>query len=106
MIRRQPRHLIAVLLHPAGKMRCFSGPLLVTKITGDESFSHGQSGVGREDHVRQFRLRLDQENPAIELLQGALEAFPLLLRHGYFGAALPAHPGINFVFDAVMIRRT
>jgi hypothetical protein len=44
-------------------------------------------------------------NFAIQSRERVVQAFPLPLRNSGFGAPGPAHPRINFVFNAVMIRR-
>ena len=46
-----------------------------------------EPGIGGKDHVGKFWLGFDQENRAVELRQLSLQAFPLLLGHGDFGAA-------------------
>ena len=67
VILRQPRYLVAVLLHPLGKMRRFTRALLVAKIARNKFFSNRQPGVGGEHHVGQSRLRCHEEDFAIQL---------------------------------------
>ena len=101
----QPGNLEAVFFHPAGEMRCFAGALLVPKVAWDNLFADGKPGISGKNHVRQFRLRRDELNSAIEFGQRSLQAVPLLLRQRRFSAARPAHPRIDLVLDAVVIRR-
>ena len=106
IIVRQPGDLITMLLHPARKMRRFIGAFFVTKIARDEFFPDCETGVRRKNHVGKFRLRRDQLDLAIQFRQGRVQIFPLLLRQRRFRAARAAHPWIDFVLDAVMVRRT
>src|SRR5437763_4266605 len=53
---RQPENFISARLHPAREMRRFAGPFLVPKIARDKLPANGQPGVGRKNHVGQFRL--------------------------------------------------
>ena len=102
----KPRGFISVLLHPTHKMRRLARALLVSKVTRNECFPDGEASVRGENHVRQSRLRLDQMNGAFEFGQRRVEIFPLPLGDRRLGATRTTHPGINFVLDAVIIRRT
>ncbi|KAG0505770.1 MAG: hypothetical protein Udaeo_08660 [Candidatus Udaeobacter sp.] len=102
---RQPIDFIAVLLHPFGEKRLFSCAFFVAEIAGDESAANRQPGVGGEDHVRQPWLRRDQMNLA-KLGKRRVQSFPLLLHDRRVGAVGDAHPRIDLVLDAVVIRRT
>src|SRR5882724_5545244 len=101
----QPGDLEAALFHPAGKMRRLAGALFVPKIAWDKLFAHSESGVGGENHVRQLWLRRDELNSAIQFGKGRVQPAPLLLRDRCFRPARSAHPGIDLVLDAVVIRR-
>ena len=94
-----------MLLHPLRKKRRFPGPLFVPKITRDEFPADGQSGVGGKDHVGQLRLRRDEMDVAPEAKEFLVQSAPLRLDERGIGAAGAAHPGIDFVFDAVVIGR-
>ena len=63
---RQPIDFVAVLLHPFGKKRLFSGAFFVAEITGDEFAANRQPGVGGEDHIGQSWLWRNQMNLAIQ----------------------------------------
>src|SRR5438477_2977528 len=101
----QPGDLETALFHPAGKMRRLAGALLVPKIARDELLANSESGVGGENHVRQLWLRRNELNFAIQFGKNRVQAAPLFLREGRFRPARPAHPGIDLVLDAVVIRR-
>src|SRR6266446_2158106 len=101
----QPRDLETAFFHPAGKMRRFAGPLFMPKVAWDKLFTDSESGVGRENHVRQLWLRRDELNSAIQFGKGRVQAAPLLLRDRRFRPARSAHPGIDLVLDAVVIWR-
>jgi hypothetical protein len=103
---RQPIDFVAVLRHPFGKKRLFAGAFFVAEVAGNESAANRQPGVGGEDHVRQSWLRRNQMNLAIQFGKRRVQLFPLLLDDRRFGAAGDAHPGIDLVLDAVVIRRT
>jgi hypothetical protein len=76
------------------------------KIARYEFLADGQPRISCENHVREPRLRRDEMNFAIQSRQGVMKTFPLLLGHRCFSAARPTHPGIDFVLDPVVIRRT
>ena len=65
-IFRQPGHFVAMLFHPFGKERLFTGAFFVAEITGDEFAADGQSGVGGENHVGKPWLWRNQMNLAIQ----------------------------------------
>ena len=48
-----------MFFHPARKMRRFTSAFLVPEITRNEFATDGESGVGRENHVREFWLGRD-----------------------------------------------
>jgi len=48
-------------------MRSFAGALFVAEITGNELAAHRESRVSGKNHVRQFRLRLNQFDFGLEL---------------------------------------
>ena len=50
-ILRQPHHFVAVLFHPARKVRRLASALLVPEIAGNEMSSDGEPGIRRENHV-------------------------------------------------------
>src|SRR3982074_2203758 len=62
----QPADLIAVLLHPPGKMWRFASAFFVTKIARDKFLPHSQSSVRREHHVGKFRLWRDKVDLALQ----------------------------------------
>jgi len=66
-IFRQPTHFITALFHPFREERLLARALLMAKITGDEFATNGQSGVGRENHIRKSGLGRNQMNLAIEI---------------------------------------
>src|SRR5207244_4888005 len=101
----QRGNLEAAFFHPVGKMRRFAGALFVPKIARNKLLADSEPGIGGKDHVRQFRLRRDQLDLAIQSGKGRVQTAPLLLRQRRFRPARPAHPGINLVLDAVVIRR-
>ena len=105
-ILRQPDDFVTVLLHPAREVRRFARPFLVPEITRDETASDSETGVGGEDHVGKFRPRRDQLDLAIQVRELFEETFPLRLNEGRIGATRPAHPRIDLVLDAVIVRRT
>ena len=86
-------------------MRRFAGALFVSKVAWDKLFTNRESGVSRENHVRQLWLRRDEFNSAIQFGKGRVQAAPLLLRDRRFRPARSAHPRIDLVLDAVVIRR-
>src|SRR6202023_1326585 len=100
----QPGDLEAAFFHPAGKMRRFAGALFVPKVAWDKLFPDSESGVGCKNHVRQVWLRRDELNFVIQFGKGRVQTAPLLLRDRCFGPARAAHPRIDFVLDAVVIR--
>src|SRR5947207_15238028 len=105
-ILRQPDDFIAVLFHPTREMRRFSAAFFVPEIARNKTAADGQAGVRGEDHVGKFRARWDELDLAIECGKRVEEAFPLRLDKRRIGAAGAAHPGIDLVLDAVIIRRT
>src|SRR6266446_5210320 len=90
---------------PLFKVDLLTAALLVMEITGNELFSNQQPGVRGEDHVRKLRLWRHQLDFTSERLQRFAQLLPL--REGLLAvrAAPPAHPGIDFVFDPVVVRR-
>src|SRR2546423_15524194 len=56
----EPGDLIAAFFHPTGEVRSFARPLFVSKITWDKSLADSEPGIGGEKHVRQFRLRREE----------------------------------------------
>ena len=78
----------------------------MTKVTGNELPADGETGIGGENHVRQFRLRRDQLDLAVELGESRVQAGPLLFGYGCLRTAGPTHPWIDFVLDSVEIGRT
>src|SRR5437870_10191768 len=50
-------------------------------------------------------MRRTELNVAIQSATDPVQAAPLFLRDGGFRPARPAHPGIDLVLDAVVIRR-
>src|SRR5260370_38509070 len=103
---RQPRDFVTMLFHPAREMRRFAGSLFVPEIARDKFLSNSQPGVGCENHVRKLRLRRDQLNLALQFRQGRMQVLPLFLRQWCFRPPRAAHPWIDLVLDAVMVRRT
>src|SRR5712664_298701 len=101
----QPRNLVAAFFHPAGKMRRFASALFVPEITRNELLADSEAGIGGKNHIRQLGLRRDELDSAIQFGQRCVQTAPLRLRERRFSAARAAHPGINFVLDAVVIRR-
>src|SRR5438067_11401421 len=106
IILGEPGDLIAAFFHPTGEVRRFARALFVAKVTRDKSVADSEPGIGGENHVRQFWLRWNEIDFAIELRQRGVQTAPLFLGYGGFGAAGPTHPGINFVLNAVVIGRT
>src|SRR5215211_1128965 len=102
---RQPLDFITVLDHPLRKKRLFSGAFLVPEIAGNEFATNRQPGVRGEDHVGQSWLWCNQMNLA-KLGKRRVELFPLLLRDRNLGGMGDAHPWIDLVLDAIVIRRT
>src|SRR5436190_7497827 len=102
----QPRDFVTVLFHPASEMRRFAGALFVPEIARDKLLSNSKPGVGRENHVGKFRLRRDQMNLALQFRQGRMQVLPLFLRQRGFRPPRAAHPGIDLVFNPVVIRWT
>src|SRR5438876_11053202 len=105
-IIRQPRGLVAVFFHPARKMRRFARALFVPEITGNEFATNREPRIGCENHIRKSTLRGDQMNLATQFRKRRVQFVPLLLCKGGLGAAGTAHPGIDLVFDSVIVRRT
>src|SRR5215471_49305 len=105
-VLRQPIHLVTVVLHPLGKERLFPGAFLVAEITRDEFAADSQPGIGGENHIGQSRLRRDQMNLAIQFGKRRMQLLPLFLGDLRFSATGDAHPGIDLVLDAVVVRRT
>src|SRR4030095_9947784 len=95
-----------MLFHPAPEIRGLTGPFRITKIARDKLLAHSQSGVGGEDHVRQFRLRRHQLDFAVERRQSLAQTFPLRFGELALSSARSAHPGIDLVLDAVVVPRT
>src|SRR4029453_2340117 len=102
---RQPIHLVAVLFHPLGKKRLFSGAFFVAEIARNEFAANRQPSVSGEDHVGQSWLRRNQINLA-KFGKRRVQLFPLLLNNRRFGATGDAHPRIDLVLDPVVFRRT
>src|SRR5438270_5357199 len=86
-------------------MRSFAGAFFVAKITRNKLFPHCEAGISGKHHVWQFRLRRNELDPRIEFRKLRVQTFTLLSRERRLGAASAAHPGINLVLDAVVIRR-
>jgi hypothetical protein len=64
--------------------------------------SHSYLGA----YLRRQRARLDgieQLDGDTQAAQAVVEGLPLLLRLRLIGAARPAHPGVDFIFDAIVI---
>src|SRR5712692_11848397 len=99
----QPRNLVAVFFHPARKMRRFSSSLFVSKIARYEFFPNSEPSVGGKNHIGKLWLRRHQMDFTIQLRQGRVKAFPLLLGKGCFRTPRTAHPWVDFVLDAIMI---
>src|SRR6266446_2457537 len=55
----QPEHVVSVRFHPPREIGRFAGAFLVTKIARNKLPANGQPGVGRKNHVGQFRLWRD-----------------------------------------------
>src|SRR5438309_2148645 len=86
-------------------MGSFVSAFFVAKIAWNKLFPNGEAGVGGKHHVWQFRLRRNELDPRVEFRKLGVQTLPLLSSERSVGAASAAHPGINLVFDAVVIRR-
>src|ERR1043166_10262127 len=95
-----------MVLHPLGKEWLLPGALRVAKITWDKCLSDGKTGIRSEHHVGKLRLGRDQMNFAVQFRQRRVQVLPLRLDLRVVGASFGAHPWIDLVFNAVMIRRT
>src|SRR4029450_1907303 len=95
-----------MFFHPARKMRRFTGGFLVSEIARNESASDGQPRVGCENQGGKVWLRRNQIDLAIQFRERGVQFFPLLLGEGRLRATGTAHPGIDLVFDSVIVRRT
>src|SRR5215467_5019207 len=69
LVGRQPDDFEVVLLHPIGEEWRLAGSFLVPEIAGNEFLSHRESGVRREDHVREFGPGWNQVNVATQTHQ-------------------------------------
>src|SRR5437763_2034157 len=101
----QPGNLVAAFFHPRCKMWRFAGPFFVAKITGNKCFADGESSVGGKNHVRQFRLWRNQLDFRVEFRERRVQPVPLFLSKSALRATSAAHPGVDLVFDAVIIGR-
>src|SRR5205085_1401938 len=101
----QPGNLVAAFFHPRRKMRRFASPFFVAKVTRNKCFADGESSVGGKNHVRQFRLWRNQFDFRVEFRERRVQPVPLFLSKSALRAASAAHPGVDLVLDAVMIRR-
>src|SRR4029450_5222690 len=95
-----------MFFHPARKMRRFTGAFLVSEIARNESATGGEARGGCENHVGNVWLRRNQIDLAIQFRERGVQFFPLLLGEGRLRATGTAHPGIDLVFDSVIVRRT
>src|SRR5919108_5300311 len=91
---------------PLFKMRCFATPDFVAEIADDKFLFPDETGVCRENHIRKTRLRIDQGNIDGQLiLYKPAQVVPLLPRGLRIALTASAHPGIDFIFDAVIVGR-
>src|SRR6266404_4959704 len=104
-ISRQTHHLVTSLGEPLFEVFFLAAAFGKTKIAADEFFIGDQSGVGSEDHIRQPGLRGDQLDLASKGFQGFSKPQPLSLCQSRQHVTGTIHPWINFVFDAVKVRR-
>src|SRR5262249_24184350 len=91
---------------PGVEVRRLTGADLVTKSGAEEALFADQAGVRREDRVRQLgrgRHKLDGYAQAPKNFNQTLPLATRCLRRAAPGAA---HPRIDFVFDAVVVRWT
>ena len=96
-----------MLLHPFGKERLLSSAFFVAEIAGDESAANGQPGVGGEDHVAAAAAAAQSDEPCNSISKASRAVVSIAPeRSRVIGAAGDAHPGIDLVLDAVVIRRT
>jgi len=93
------------MFHPTRKVRRFAGAFFMPEIAGNKLPANGESGVSSENHVGKLRLRRNQIDVAFQLRQGGVQVRPLFFRQRSFSASFAAHPRIDLVLDAVMVRR-
>src|SRR5262245_746572 len=104
---RQPYNFKSLPAEPFNADWHFAAPHVVAKVTRNELFSPNDAGVGAKNHVRQTGYRLDKiDLQSQAALQDLSQVRPLPTRA--LPIALPAfaHPWVDLVFDAVVIRRT
>ncbi len=101
----QRQDFIVARGEPFLEVALLASPLRESKIAADEFPAYNKTGVGGEHHVRKFLLRSNQFDATTERFERGLEPLPLLAGQGGKGVVRAAHPGIDFVLDAVIIRR-
>jgi hypothetical protein len=88
---------------PRFKVRRFSASDFIPEVAHDELVFPGEAGVCREGHVREPWLGIDQADINRQFFfEKAAQRVPLLLRALGIALACPAHPRVDFVFDAVI----
>src|SRR5919198_3569311 len=103
---RQMGNLEPLMAKPLFEVCSLAAPNLVAEVADDKLVLPDEAGVGRKDHIRQPELRLDQANiDGQALLEEPAQRIPLLLGSCRITRVAPAHPGINFVLNAVIVGR-
>ena len=105
-ILRQPDHFVTVFFHPAGKMRRFTGAFLCRKLLGINLFPTVSPAFAVKTMSGNLGCGGDEMNLASKLGQASRAVLSIVSARRGFRAAGAAHPGIDLVFDAVMVRRT
>src|SRR6266480_6511820 len=102
---RQLHYFEPVLGKPTLEMTFFAPPFLVTEAAENESLADHQPCVRGKHQIRQTRLGRQQIDLATERSERVAQRLPLNTRQPWFCIPRPAHPGIDLVFNAVVIRR-
>src|SRR5512146_603105 len=103
----QCNDLVTVLTKPALEIGLFPLPFRIAETAGNSSLSHDHSRIGGKHQIREPWRRLHSFQYDSDLfLEDFHQSMPLpdgLLR---IDNIRPTHPGIDFVVDAEIIRRT
>src|SRR5438552_1974367 len=101
----QLHHFEPVLGKPTLEMAFFAPPFLVAEAAENESPADHQPCVRGKHQVRQTRLGRQQIDLATERSERVAQRLPLDTCEPWFCIPRPAHPRIDLVFNAVVIRR-